>query len=240
MIYHPSERCAAEPPRWIMALVDGLSVLLVDDQPALAEALSTILTDRREVALVEVAGEARVAKQKLLEREFDAALVDVRLGNCNGIDLVRDLQVSHPDLPVVVFTAWPDPITGADAVWAGAHGFSSKDVCVDELVMGLATVAAGGSWFPPNLLTQIHCVLREQWELASKLSSLSPRERDVLTLLVDGRSRAQIAELLYLSINTVRSHVRTVLRKLEVHSSLEAVGVALRAGIRPGDGLQTV
>ncbi len=240
MNYHPSARCAAEPRRWIMALVDGLSVLLVDDQPALAEALSTILTDRSEVALVEVAGEARVAKQKLLEREFDAALVDVRLGNCNGIDLVRDLQVSHPDLPVVVFTAWPDPITGADAVWAGAHGFSSKDVCVDDLVMGLATVAAGGSWFPPHLLTQIHCVLREQWELSSKLSSLSPRERDVLTLLVDGRSRAQIAELLYLSINTVRSHVRTVLRKLEVHSSLEAVGVALRAGIRPGAGLLTV
>lgn len=218
----------------------GLAVLLVDDQPALAEALSKILSDRDEVELVEVASEARLAKQKLLEREFDAALIDVRLGADNGIDLVRDLQVSHPDLPTVVFTAWPDPITGADAIWAGAQGFSGKDVCIDELLRGLATVAAGGSWFAPRLLSQIHGVLREQWEVAGKLSSLSARERDVLTLLVDGRSRAQIADTLYLSINTVRSHVRSVLRKLDVHSSLEAVGIALRAGIRPGDPLHTI
>lgn len=215
--------------------MDGLAVLLVEDQPALAEALRTVLDHRAEVCAIEIADCPPVAKRKVMERDFDIALVDVRLGDANGIELVRELHASHPDLPVVVITAWPDSNTGADAIWAGAHGFTSKDVSVDQLVEGLATVAAGGSWFPPMLLTGIHGVLRGQWEVAARLNTLSGREYDILALMVNGRSRTDIAEILYLSVNTVRSHVRNVLRKLEVHSSIEAVGLALRAGLRPGD-----
>lgn len=215
--------------------MDGLAVLLVEDQPALAEALRTVLDHRAEVRTIEIADCPPVARSKVMERDFDIALVDVRLGDANGIELVRELHVSHPELPVVVITAWPDSNTGAEAIWAGAHGFTSKDVSVDQLVEGLATVAAGGSWFPPMLLTGIHGVLRGQWEVAARLNTLSGREYDILALMVNGRSRADIAEILYLSVNTVRSHVRNVLRKLEVHSSIEAVGLALRAGLRPGD-----
>jgi DNA-binding CsgD family transcriptional regulator len=77
-------------------------------------------------------------------------------------------------------------------------------------------------------------VLRQQADVAQRLNLLSTREVDILRLMVEGQSRVQIARTLYLSVNTVRSHVRSVLRKQEVHSSLEAVSIALRAGMRPG------
>ena len=212
----------------------GLDVLLLEDQPALAEALARILESRDEIATVVVALDARQARLKLLEREFDAALVDVRLGDCDGIEFVKDLVVTHPDVPALVLTAYADPNIGADAIRVGAAGFMSKDTSVDELMAGLTTVAEGGCWFSPTLLAAILRVLRHRWEMADRLQLLSSREHDVLELMVEGRNRAEMAEVLFLSVNTVRSHVRSVLRKLEVHSSLEAVSVARRAGVRPG------
>lgn len=212
----------------------GLDILLLEDQPALAEALARILESREEISTVDIALNPGQARLRLLEREFDAAVVDVRLGECDGIDFVRDLAITHPDVPALILTAYPDPNVGADAIHAGALGFMGKDTSVDELITGLTTIAEGGCWFSPQLLASILRVLRHRWETADRLQLLSAREHDVLVLMVEGRNRAEIAEVLFLSVNTVRSHVRSVLRKLEVHSSLEAVSVALRAGVRPG------
>jgi DNA-binding NarL/FixJ family response regulator len=214
--------------------VPGLDVLLVDDQSVMADALAQVLTGRSEIATVAIATTGAEARARTRAAHFDVAVVDVRLGQENGLDVVRDLECAVSSVPTLVMTAFPDPNVGAAAIWAGAHGFLSKLTSVEELTGALVTVARGGSCFAPDLLTEILAVLRQQAQVAQRVNLLSDREADILRLMVDGQSRAQIAHTLYLSVNTVRSHVRSVLRKLDVHSSLEAVSVALRAGMRPG------
>jgi DNA-binding NarL/FixJ family response regulator len=214
--------------------VPGLDVLLVDDQSVMADALAQVLSAREEIAAVVIATSGAEARAQVFSHHFDAVIVDVRLAGENGLDLVRELADSEPSLPALVMTAFPEPNLGVAAIWAGAHGFVSKHTSIDELADAVRTVASGGSCFSPHLLTQILAVLRQQAEVAHRVNLLSAREADILCLMVEGQSRAQIAQTLYLSVNTVRSHVRSVLRKLEVHSSLEAVSIALRAGIRPG------
>jgi DNA-binding NarL/FixJ family response regulator len=232
-IIHPRDGC---PARGVLhdGLVPGLDVLLVDDQSVMADALAQVLSARDEIADVVIATSSAEARAKLVGHRFDAVIVDVRLAGENGLDLVRELSDSQPSLPALVMTAFPDPSLGAAAIWAGAHGFVGKHTSIDELADAVRTVASGGSCFSPHLLTQILAVLREQAEVAHRVNLLSAREADILRLMVEGQSRVQIAHTLYLSVNTVRSHVRSVLRKLEVHSSLEAVSIALRAGMRPG------
>jgi len=213
--------------------VTGLRILVVDDHRSFAEAVATGLRVRAEIDRVDIASSLAESRWALQQQPADVAVVDVRLGDGSGIDLVRELGRTSPEIRTVVVTAFPDAVTGAAAVLAGAYSFMGKDVAFDQLLEAVRGAARGESWFPPALLTSILRVLRNHRELHERLSGLSPREYEVLLLMVGGYDRTDIARTLYLSVNTVRSHVKNILSKLDVHSSLEAVSLALQAGVRP-------
>jgi DNA-binding NarL/FixJ family response regulator len=217
----------------MISLVTALRILVVDDHRAFADALSAGLRACAAVKTVRVASSLGEARREADPDEVDVAIVDVRLGDGSGIDLVRELSRSAPDIRAVVVTAFPDAVTGAAAILAGAYGFMGKDVAFDQLLEVVRGAARGESRFPPALLTSILRVLRNHREIHERLSGLSPREYEVLLLMVGGYDRTDIARSLYLSVNTVRSHVKNILAKLDVHSSLEAVSLALQAGVRP-------
>lgn len=220
-----------------------MRVLIVDDHLAFAEAIAVCLRADPGVHGVELARTAREAEAVVERFQPDVALVDVALGADSGIELIPRLLALHPALRVVVVSGHQDSATVCESVRWGALGFVSKDSGPEDLLRAARGVMNGESWIPPRLLASVLKAFQQpQSQLTpeqAQVEKLSPREREVLALMVAGLDRAAIARSLYLSANTVRTHAQKVLTKLDVHSTLEAVSIALRAGVRPPESVKS-
>jgi DNA-binding NarL/FixJ family response regulator len=167
------------------------------------------------------------------ELEPDVALVDIRLGEDDGIDLTRKLLASDPERRIVLYTGNADEDLLFSGLDSGARGYALKDGSPRELVDALALVADGGSYVDPRLRPAL--LSRRSTE---RLPSLSNREREVLDLLAQGLTGEQVAERLVLSAETVKTHVRNAMSKLEAHTRVHAIAIALREGyISPPEGV---
>jgi len=210
-------------------------VLVVDDHRVFADAIAARLNAEPDLDVVGTAASAREAIVAVNELRPDLALIDVELGGADGIYLTHVLREEHPSLVVVIVSLLNDPLYVRDAVSSGAMGWVTKDAPTDQLLSAIRGAMRGESWIPPSILTGVLKELlqarREADEQEGRLARLTPRERHVLESMADGLDRTAIAERLFLSTNTVRTHVQNILTKLEVHSSLEAVALALR--VRP-------
>jgi DNA-binding NarL/FixJ family response regulator len=210
--------------------------MVVDDHPVFAEALAALLDAHEDIDVVGTVGRVDDAIALATELKPDVAVVDVILGNSNGLGLIARLT-QELRTRVVVVSCRDDSETATSAIRAGASAFISKDSCAQDLLDALRAALRGHTWVSPRLLTG---VLRElTGETLSprpeeqRIATLSPRELHVLGRLVAGMTRAEIADELGLSVNTVRSHVQRVLGKLNVHSALEAAALGRRAGVGP-------
>jgi two-component system nitrate/nitrite response regulator NarL len=158
------------------------------------------------------------------------------LGEATG-EVLRKLIAARPQAKIVVLSADHDVSHAIAAARAGVAAWVDKKQGAAELESVLRGVCRGESWFPPKMLGEILRALRSDVtrakEDADGLDMLSPRERDVLRGLVEGKRGGQIAEELMISTDTVRTHTRNIFAKLDVHSRLEAVRVARAAGLRP-------
>jgi DNA-binding NarL/FixJ family response regulator len=213
-------------------------VLIVDDHQVFADALSWRLSAEPDLEIVGVAASREAALRAIDLRRPDVVVLDVELGDDrDGLALLRLMQERDPAPNVLVVTAHDDPQTASRAMSAGARGFVPKDTPAENIAAVVRGIVAGETLVPPRLLTDVISYLRDasgarnEWQ--ERITRLTPREREILALMVSGMDRVAIATRLYLSINTVRTHNKNILAKLQVHSSLEAVSVALRAGIRP-------
>jgi DNA-binding NarL/FixJ family response regulator len=211
-------------------------VLVVDDHQVFAEALSALLNAEPDFEVVGTASTTGAATAAAASHVPDIAVVDVELGGADGVELAGRLREDHPGLKVVCVTCLEDASRVVDAVRAGASAWVIKDASFDELAGAIRGAMRGESWIPPKLLTgvlsQMQGNQKEADEFEKRLSRLTDREHEVLRCMVAGLDRASIARQLFLSKNTIRTHTQNILAKLEVHSSLEAVALALRAGIR--------
>ena len=138
----------------------------------------------------------------------------------------------EPPIRVIAMFAGEDPAAATDEIRAGATAVVTKETSIADLCQALVAVMEGGAWVPSHLLGDVLKELstgRRPNQFGERIGRLTARERDVIDLMVAGRDRAAIAQELFLSINTVRTHTKNILAKLEVHSSLEAVSVALKA-----------
>lgn len=158
-------------------------------------------------------------------------LVDLDLPGRSGLEVIREVRRRELDVVIVVLTAFDDPPRILDALQNGAAGFLLKRATGSELCAYLDQAHAGGAPLTPGVARSVVDLLRRpEVQVKEPLPHLSPRERDVLQALVDGLSYKQIADRLDISTQTVRGYVRTLYRKLGVHSATEAVGKALRMG----------
>jgi two-component system, NarL family, response regulator LiaR len=230
-------RTMSWPPRH-SGVVDVRRLLLVDDYRMVTEALASRLSTAPDLW---VAGCCSTDDPQLPEvvrwLRPDVILIEVEpLGFAVGEVLTR-LKAAWPSAHVVVVSGDHDPAHAVDAARAGAAAWVSKEQGADDLETVLRGVCQGHSWFPPEMLGEIIRELREDVRKAKEASDpldvLSPRERDVLASMAEGKRGRQIAEELLISTDTVRTHTRSIFSKLDVHSRLEAVRVARAAGLRP-------
>jgi DNA-binding NarL/FixJ family response regulator len=216
--------------------VTAARALVIDDHPVFAEALAALLDTYEDFDVVGTVGRADEAIKLATELNPDIAVVDVILGNASGLGLTSRLT-EELRTRVVVVSCRDDPETVASAIRAGASAFVGKDSPPQDLLDALRGALRGHTWVSPRLLTGVFRELTGEAPLPlpqeQRIASLSRREQDVLGYLVSGMTRAEIADQLLLSVNTVRSHVQRILTKLGVHSTLEAAALGRRAGVAP-------
>ncbi len=164
---------------------------------------------------------------------WDIAVLDVELPGMSGFEAAQRLKRLLPDLPIVMLTVFEDPAAILQAICAGADGYLLKKNSPDELAEQLGSIAAGGSPLTPGVARIVLDLLRvSNPKPATPLSvELSDRELSVLRHLARGLSYKQAAEAESISLDTVRTYVRRIYRKLQVHNVAEAVGQAIRAGL---------
>jgi two-component system, NarL family, response regulator LiaR len=212
-------------------------ILLVDDHLMLTEALA----DRLPADDLWVAGRCTVDDPNLFQivRQLrpDVITIEVQSLGDTIADMLLGLSEAWPQASVVALSADRDVASAVRAARAGVRAWVPKECGAEELATVLRGVCQGHSWYPPEMLGPVLLALRadirQATERSGPLDALSPRELDVLTNMVDGRHSRQIAAHLSISVETVRTHIRSILAKLGVHSRLEAVQVARAAGLRP-------
>ena len=212
-----------------------LRLVLIEDHQALREGLELLL-GREGCDVVGTAGTAAEGRELVERLAPDVALVDIRLGEDDGIALTRRLLGDDPDRRVVLYTGSSDEELLFNGLDSGARGYALKDGSPRELVDALGQVASGGSYVDPRLRPAL--LSRRSTE---RQPSLSNREREVLDLLAQGLTGEAVAEQLVLSAETIKTHIRNAMGKLEANTRVHAIAIALREGhISPpaddGDG----
>jgi DNA-binding NarL/FixJ family response regulator len=207
-----------------------ISVLAVDDHQVFADALQARLSIEPDLDPVSVAYSATEASSRLSRTPVDVAVLDYMLGDGTGTDLAERLGQLSPTTRVVILSATQSVEAVADALAAGARAWLPKTVDTAHLVHAIRGVHAGEIWLEPALLGAVMPALlaRALPPAPDSLAVLTAREREVLDCMINGLSRAQTATRLGVSGNTVRTHTQNLIGKLDVHSSLEAVTLALR------------
>jgi DNA-binding NarL/FixJ family response regulator len=210
-------------------------VLLVDDHALIRSALHMVLSDAVDIEVAGEAGTGADAVRLCGELEPDVVLMDIRMPDLDGIEATRRITAVPGAPRVVVLTTFDEDEYVFGALRAGASGFLVKDMALDEIVSAVRVVATGDALIAPSVTRRlIEMVVRQPSPVAEGLVSLdgiTGREREVLTLIGQGATNAEIAERMYITMPTVKSHVGRLMTKLAARDRVQLVIVAYRAGL---------
>ena len=206
-------------------------VVLADDHPCYRQGLSNLLTESG-VDVVAEAGNGWAALKAVESTAPDVVVVDLKMPVLSGAEVTRRLTSCDPPHRVLVLSVSASEADVIAALHAGARGYFLKDGPVEEVVAGIAAVAQGESLFSPRINAMLLRRMRESQGLPGDIPvALSKRERDVLRLVVEGRSNEKIGEGLSIDAGTARNHVSQILAKMGVDNRVQAAVRAVREGI---------
>ena len=216
---------------------ETVSVLLVDDQELLRDALGTVLNADPRIDVVAAVADGGDAIEYVRRNRVDVALMDIRMPGTDGIAATAEVLRLRPTTRVLILTTFDLDQYVFAAVRAGASGFLTKDTRPAELADAICRVADGDAAVSPRAASSLLQHVRQQvMPEGDPLSKLSPREREVFDLLARGASNSAIGRELFLSENTIKTHVKAVLARLGLPDRIQVVIWAYENGlIRPGD-----
>ena len=210
-----------------------MRVLLIDDHGLFRAGLQGLL-ERRGIEVVGAAGDGAAGLEMAAAHQPDVILLDMRMPAMNGFEVLQRLKSEGLEHPVVMLTTSADEEDLVKCLRNGAQGYLLKDIEPDELVNALHRTVAGETVVAKELtdvLARIVIGKDEEPQDASPLAELTPREREILCHLAEGQSNKVIARKLGISDGTVKLHVKAILRKLNVHSRVEAAVFAVEQGV---------
>ena len=228
----PSATAATDPGRG----TDPIRVLIADDHALFRRGLEMVLSGEPGLELVGEASDGQEAVQLATEVVPDVVLMDIRMPKITGIEAARQMKEVAPSAKIVMLTISDEEEDLFEAIRAGASGYLLKDIPLDELADSVRAVHGGQSLINPSmagkLLTEFATLARRDSEdepaKHAPAPKLTEREMEVLRLVARGLNNRDIAKELFISENTVKNHVRNILEKLQIHSRMEAVMIAVR------------
>jgi DNA-binding NarL/FixJ family response regulator len=221
----------------------NLRVAVIEDNPTYRHSLETLLAHAPGFALAGSYGSADAALEEFdkssrwgNDENWNVVLMDLELPGTGGIEATRRLKHQSPNLAIVILTVFEEPTTILEAISAGADGYLLKKSNANELLTQLRAIAAGGSPLTAAVARTVLGFVRTTGQNSSNANKsaspgrleLTEREHEVLQCLVRGQSYKQCADALNISLDTVRTHIRSIYKKLQVHSVAEAVARAIR------------
>jgi DNA-binding NarL/FixJ family response regulator len=218
-------------------------VVVADDQTIVREGIVMLLGLLPGIEVVGAAADGEEAVRLAAEKKPDVVLMDLRMPRCDGVEATRRIRAEHPGTQVVVLTTYADDDSLFPALRAGARGYLTKDAGGDEIARVIADVTAGGAGLSPALQGRVLEALAAQGDTAGTgraarhaergelPDGLTVREAEVLALVAEGLSNAEIAARLQVSMATVKTHINNLFAKTGVRDRAQAVGYAYRKGI---------
>ena len=211
-----------------------MRVLLIDDHSLFREGLVGLLK-RRNIEII-ATGDGRAGVRRAAEFNPDVILLDLRMPDVNGLEILEQFMAQKNPAPVVMLTTSSAQEDLAEALRKGAKGYLLKDMEPDELVAALRDIAAGKTVVAPDLTPVLAELVKHgdatgRRQVPTPFSQLTPREMEILRHLSEGQSNKVIARNLDISDGTVKLHVKAILRKLKVHSRVEAAVMAVQQGL---------
>jgi DNA-binding NarL/FixJ family response regulator len=200
-----------------------IRILLADDHPSLRTGLASILNSHDNLIVVAEAGSGSEALEKARDTRPDVLILDLRMPDGDGIETTRALVERDPDVRILILTTYDNEEDIFNALDAGARGYILKDTTSEEIIEAVRQVHAGNRFLPPAVASRLADRMIRQ--------SLTPRELDVLRLVSRGRTNKEIAGAMFISEETIKSHMKGLFQKLGVHDRAEAVAIALQRGL---------
>lgn len=197
------------------------------------QGLRQLLAQQADFEVIAEAADGRAAVQLAAERAPDVVVMDLSMPGLNGIEATRQILLKAPRAKVIALSAHSDHRRVAETLKAGAMGYTLKDSAFEDLVVAIRTVCSGKLYLSPRLVGSVvdHYVRREGADADGVFAALTPREREVLQLMAEGKSTKEVASGLSVSTKTVETHRRQIMEKLDMHSVAELTKYAIREGL---------
>jgi DNA-binding NarL/FixJ family response regulator len=205
-------------------MADEITCLIVDDHEVVREGLRLSLSRAPQIRVVGEASDGASAVRMVERRRPQVVIMDVRMPGMDGLEATREITSKVPGTSVLIFTAYSERSLLGRGLDSGAKGYILKEAPHDALLRAIERVAAGEGYVDPALMPDVLAANRRD-------DMLTGREREILQLLSNGMSNADVAAKLFISQETVKSHVRHILTKLEADTRTHAVAIALREAI---------
>ena len=211
---------------------DVTRVVVADDQTVVRDGLVLLLGLLPGIEVVGTAGDGEQAIAAVAEHQPDVVLMDLRMPRMDGVEATRRIRAEHPQIQVVVLTTYADDESVWSAITAGARGYLTKDAGGEEIARAIATVREGEAQLDPSVQRRLLEAVARGERPARRPSDLpdglTPREVEVLALIANGRSNAEIAQELFVSESTVKTHINNIFAKANLRDRAQAVTYAYR------------
>ena len=204
-------------------------MLIVDDHPIVRRGLRHIVAEQSDMSVTADTGNAREALRLASTGQFDVVVLDISMPDVSGVELLSQLRSQQPDLPVLMLSTHPESELAIRALKAGAAGYLNKDMAPDELVTAIRRVVSGKKYVSETLAELLADSVASGD--APPHASLSDREYQVMLLISSGRTVAEIASELSLSVKTVSTYRARILEKMKMRNNAELMHYAIRNGI---------
>ena len=212
----------------------SIRVLIADDHKIMLAGLRSLLEKQADIEVVGEADNGRKAVQIAQKKKPNVVVMDVSMPDLNGIEATTQIIESLPETRVIALSMHSDKRFVMGMLRAGASGYLLKDCASQELANAILQVANGKKYLSPEITgVVLGDILQGEssGEVATATSQLSPREREVLQLIAEGWSTKQIASHLYVSVKTIETHRRQIMKKLDLHSIADLTKYAIREGL---------
>lgn len=212
----------------------ALRILLADDHTIVRQGVRKIIEECPEWEVIAEAGDGREAVRQAVDLKPDIAILDIGMPLLNGIEATAQIARHAPAVKVVILSMHPNEAYITRALQAGAKAYLLKDSADTDLIRALTLVGQGKSFFSPavtKVMLDDYVKQLAARGVVDRYDSLSEREREIFQLIAEGRSNKEIADLLFVSPNTIETHRAHIMEKLNVHSAVELVLYAVRRGL---------
>lgn len=205
------------------------TIVLAEDHPFVREGIRSYLTASTYHTVVAECASGLTALAAVNEHQPDLLLVDLRLPELDGLEVIRRVHEEHPLIRIVVISMHAGSAYVSRAVRNGAHGYVLKNSDVKDLAEAIDIVLRGETWFSPSVSASID----ELGTVSDPYDDLTPRERQVLQLVAEGKTASDIKDVLFISARTVEKHRSNLMKKLDLRSHAEVIRYALQRGLIP-------